>query len=83
MTVSISSVEEWVGYINNENMDNIWLLVEENGIGVYMFYGCSDGSYYMGDGFHWSSIHLNDSESFLKYIDNIDVFFNNILVKIK
>ena len=83
MTVNISSMEEWVGYVNNESMDNIWLLVEENGLGVYMLYGCCDGRYYRDGGDYWSPLHLNDSESFLKYIDNTSIFDNNTLVKIK
>lgn len=83
MVVEIKTVEEWVSYISNEKMDEIWLLVEKNDLGVYSLFGREGENFYRGGGRYWDPIYRKNYEDFLEYIKDFGVFDENSLVKIK
>ena len=85
VVVSVIDVEDWLGFVYNEEMDEIWLEVESDDLGVNFWYGrCGDKFYQSVGGGYWSSIYRDTYEDFLKYIEECSVFNGgSSLVKIK
>lgn len=79
------SLDEYLSRIKSLEADEIYMVVEKDGVATYLFYARVDGRYYrLGDKDLFEPIYVNTPEKFKKYVEDLGIFYNgHECVKIK